>query len=256
MARLSRLAACLLLACLATQSRAETPEFVTDLEECIRNHARRLAETFPQWGDKCGAVTDKVDFQARIYEETLTPIYEKHGYTAALWCSMYSLGMVPIVDTSQPNNPNFDVWYTQLMCPWNFPRDCGGSDNELSNKENEGQMVCPQWEIGNPAKCAPNQHPQYEIWAQKQFQQNDPNRRTMSCALCGRLSRTFPAGAPVGAPDLIKANIGVEYSLEGVPEEPAHQGVEERENNARAQGRPHCWDRPGGRAGGGCAPRL
>jgi len=38
----------------------------------------------------------------------------------------------------------------------------------------------------------------------------------MSCALCGRLARTFPAGAPIGAPDLIKANLGIEYSLEGV----------------------------------------
>ena len=25
-------------------------EFVEDLEDCIRTHARRLAETFPQWG--------------------------------------------------------------------------------------------------------------------------------------------------------------------------------------------------------------
>ena len=97
-----------------------------------------LAATFPQWGDKCGAVTSKVDFQARVYEETLTPIMEKHGYTAALWCAMYSLGMVPIVDTTQPNNPNFDVWYRQLLCPWDFAGrpdlkkvpDCGASDNE------------------------------------------------------------------------------------------------------------------------------
>ena len=41
----------------------------------------------------------------------------------------------------------------------------------------------------------------------------------MSCALCGRLSRVFKAGAPVGAPDLIQANIGVSYSLEGVRED-------------------------------------
>ena len=84
----------------------EVTTFVTDLEECIRNHATRLAETYPQWGNKCDPVTSKVDFQAALYEETLTPIYNKHGYTAALWCSMYSLGMVPIVDLSQPNNPN------------------------------------------------------------------------------------------------------------------------------------------------------
>lgn len=58
------------------------PEFVDDLEFCITNHARRLAETFPQWGNKCNPVTSKVDFQAALYEETLTPIYEKHGYPA------------------------------------------------------------------------------------------------------------------------------------------------------------------------------
>eukprot|EP00966_Prymnesium_polylepis_P218149 5049020-Prymnesium_polylepis.1 len=94
-----------------------------------------LAETFPAWGDKCGAVTAKVDFQAKVYEGTLTPIYEKHGYAAALWCAMYSLGMVPIVDASQPNNPNFDVWYKQLLCPWEFPKDCGATDSELSDDE-------------------------------------------------------------------------------------------------------------------------
>ena len=195
------------------------PGFVLDLEYCIKNHALKLAETFPKWGNKCDAVTAKVDFQATVYEETLTPIMNKHGYTGALWCAMYSLGMVPIVDTSQPNNPNFDVWYKQLMCPWDFPKDCGASDEELTEHEVEGQMVCPQKSIGDPAKCAPHQHPQYEIWSPKPFQTNEPLRRTMSCALCGRLSRTFAAGAPVGAPDLIKANVGVEYSLKGVPEE-------------------------------------
>jgi hypothetical protein len=64
--------------------------------------------------------------------------------------------------------------------------------------------------------------PQYEIWAQAQFQQNDPDRRTMSCALCGRLKRSFPAGAPIAAPDLIEANVGVKYSLEGVAEDEVH----------------------------------
>ena len=28
-------------------------QFALDLEECIRNHARGLAETFPTWGNKC-----------------------------------------------------------------------------------------------------------------------------------------------------------------------------------------------------------
>lgn len=200
-------------------------KFVRDLETCIRNHAEELAATFPQWGNKCMAVTEKVDFQAALYDKTLTPMYEAHGYTGALWCAVYSLGMVPIVDVTQPNNPNFDVWYHQLLCPWNFPRQCGRSDDELTEREHEGVLVCDADHPNDPSKCAPNQHPQYAIYPKCPrpgmptcFQNDDPHRRTMSCALCGRLHRTFAAGAPVGAPDLIKANIGVEYSLEGVPE--------------------------------------
>mmetsp|Transcript_56357 Transcript_56357/g.111874 ORF Transcript_56357/g.111874 Transcript_56357/m.111874 type:complete len:618 (-) Transcript_56357:1473-3326(-) len=135
--------------------------------------------------------------------------------------------MVPIVDTSQPNNPNFDVWYSQLMCPWNFPQDCGANDNELTDVEANGVLVCEADENGNPvtdpAKCAPNQHPQYAIYPPDQFQNYDKTRRTMSCALCGRLKRRFPAGAPIGAPDLIKKHLGVEYSLEGIPPEERHQ---------------------------------
>ena len=215
----------LLVTCQLELSVAVVSEFVLDLEQCIRNHGTKLAETFPQWGNKCMPVTSKVDIQAKIYEETLTPIYEKHGYTAALWCAMYSLGMVPIVDTSQPNNPNFDVWYTQLMCPWNFPADCGSNDDELNDNEGWGQQVCPWDHQNDPRMCAPNQHPQYKIWpgADTPYQSNDPDRRTMSCALCGRLKRTFPAGAPIAAPDLIKANLGIEYSMEGVPEDEREQ---------------------------------
>ena len=122
--------ACTLLAASLTLVRSDET-FALDLEACIQNHAFRLAETFPlckaasntrpshhvspipsrfdalAGGDKCAPVTSKVDYQAKIYEETLMPIYEKHGYTGALWCAMYSLGMVPIVDTSQPNNPKY-----------------------------------------------------------------------------------------------------------------------------------------------------
>ena len=140
---------------------------------------------------------------------------------------MYSLGMVPIVDTSQPNNPNFDVWYKQLMCPWNVPDDCGASDDELGIDEASGVLVCAADANGgpstDPAKCAPNQHPQYAIFPTDPMQNYDKKRRTMSCALCGRLRRTFPAGAPIGAPDLINASIGLEYSLDGVPEDEHHQ---------------------------------
>ena len=81
-----------LLACLWCRVQAfGSQEFVLDLETCIRNHAIKLAATFPEWGNKCDPVTSKVDYQAKIYEETLGPIFGKHGYTAALWCGMYSV---------------------------------------------------------------------------------------------------------------------------------------------------------------------
>jgi len=49
------------------------------------------------------------------------------------------------------------------MCQWNFPEDCGEHDAELTDQEAKGMLVCPQDEIGNPAKCAPNQHPQVRV---------------------------------------------------------------------------------------------
>ena len=133
-------------------------------------------------------------------------MYEKWGYTGALWCSVYSLGMVPIVDTTQPNNPDFSIWYGQLLCPWDFDGRpdtdedytplCGLSDDELSADESQGQLVCPEDQRNNPTVCAPHQHPQYAIYPASDFAQIDPTRKTMSCALCGRLKRTFPAGPP------------------------------------------------------------
>jgi hypothetical protein len=31
--------------------------FAISLEECISNHAKRVAETFPEWGNSCMAPT-------------------------------------------------------------------------------------------------------------------------------------------------------------------------------------------------------
>ena len=70
--------------------------------------------------------------------------------------------------------------------------------------------------------CAPNQHPQYPIWPADVYVKDEGDRRTMSCALCGRLSRTFSAGPPVGAPDKIKANLGIEYNMVGIPAHEKH----------------------------------
>ena len=60
------------------------PSFVPDLEECIRNHALKLAATFPESGDKCTPATHKVDYQAKVYEETLTPFFNKYGWPGPL----------------------------------------------------------------------------------------------------------------------------------------------------------------------------
>ena len=105
---------------------------------------------------------------------------------------------------------------------------CGTSDDFLTEFEAAGVEVCPFGEIGNPDKCAPNQHPQYPIWPGvggapgDEYVKDEGDRRTMSCALCGRLLRTFPTGPPIGAPAKIKAAVGVDYSLAGVPEDKRH----------------------------------
>ena len=47
-------------------------------------------------------------------------VLEKYGYTGALWCAFYSVRMTGKEfdpNSDQPNNPNFDVWYQQLLCP-------------------------------------------------------------------------------------------------------------------------------------------
>ena len=55
MRRRSRLLVGLIFAS-ATSVRPDE-RFALALEECIRNHAKRLAQTFPQWGNKCVPAT-------------------------------------------------------------------------------------------------------------------------------------------------------------------------------------------------------
>ena len=206
------------------QAVADQLEFTFALEDCIRTHAIKLAETFPTWGNSCNPPTSKVDAQAAIYEETLTPIKDRYGYQAALWCAMYSLGMTGAEydpNDVQPNNPNFADWYQKLLCPWDID-ECGYSDERLGLNEENGVPVCPWEDQGDPWKCAPNQHPQYPIWPVDEYVKDEADRRTMSCALCGRLRRVFPTGPPVGAPQNILEAVGVEYSLVGVPDDEKH----------------------------------
>jgi hypothetical protein len=212
----------IVVAVVSLAARDNLTPFVLELEKCIWSNARRMAESFPQWGDSCMPPTSKVDAQAKLYEETLAPIRNKYGYQAALWCAVYSLGMTGAEydpNDTQPNNPNFSDWYAKLLCPWNL-NQCGAS--ELSDSEQEGVPVCPFEDIGNEWKCAPNQHPQYPIWPADVYVKDEADRRTMSCALCGRLEKTFPGGPPVGAPAKVGRAAGMEYSLAGVPEARRH----------------------------------
>lgn len=208
------------LALLTTLGRATADRFTFTfaLEDCIRDTATKMAKTFPTWGNSCLPPTSKIDIQAKVYEETLAPIRDRYGYQAALWCAMYSLGMTGAeydpTDT-QPNNPNFADWYSKLLCPWGDLERCS-TDESLSDFEEAGVPVCLFQDIGNPMRCAPNQHPQYPIWPVDDYVKDEGDRRTMSCGLCGRLKRIFKGLVPVGSPANIKKAIGVEYSLEGV----------------------------------------
>ncbi|KAL3893359.1 MAG: hypothetical protein SGPRY_014289, partial [Prymnesium sp.] len=166
--------------------------FVSELEACIADHAAALSRTASQWGDTCAPVTTRLDALAAMYEQSLTPIFERHGYTAALWCAAFALGL-PSVGFTNPEPP---VWSTQLLCPWRIPASCNGSDEELNSDEVRGVRVCPWEGRGRPEQCAPQQHPLYAIWPEDTESGADPNRRTLSCALCARLRRTFAVEAP------------------------------------------------------------
>ena len=124
-------------------------------------------------------------FQAKIYEKTLSPIRERYGYSAALWCSFYSVMMTGKyskfkVGDTQPNNPNFKDWYASLLCPWEVEK-CG--------KEPLG-MHGDEWK-GMPVEGATNQNKQYITTPTDPYVQNEPDRRTMSCGLCGHLKRVL-----------------------------------------------------------------
>jgi hypothetical protein len=70
-----------------TVGASKSEEFASVLEQCIRSHAVAAAESFPSWANSCLPPTEKIDRQARIYFTTLSPIRERYGYTAALWCA-------------------------------------------------------------------------------------------------------------------------------------------------------------------------
>ena len=156
-------------------------EFVDDLEKCIRDHAAEAAASVPQWGSACMPPTEKIDIQAAIYTRTLASIQAKYGYTGALWCAFYSVRMTGKEfdpNSDQPNNPNFADWYATLLCPWDI--DTCGND-QIGMHGNEWQGV--------PAVWGTNMNAQYRPLPVDNYVEDEPDRRTMSCGLCGELLR-------------------------------------------------------------------
>ncbi|KAL1507404.1 hypothetical protein AB1Y20_008246 [Prymnesium parvum] len=198
----------LLLALLAlVHARSPSDDFADALVQCIRSHAEEAAASLPRWGNSCLPPTEKVDLQAAIYDRTLARIRARYGYTGALWCAFYSVRMTGKEydpNDVQPNNPNFADWYRSLLCPWDV-EVCG--DEPLGSHGEEWRGV--------PVEGAPHQNAQYLTTPADNYVQNEPDRRTMSCGLCGHLRRVLgkppftmepPAIPPEEQPQLFTAN--------------------------------------------------
>lgn len=170
-----------LMAAMGVAVGDRSQEFADDLEKCVRDHAAEAVRTLPTWADVCLPPTEKIDKQAAVYERTLATIYEKWGYPGALWCAFYSVRMTGKEfnpNSDQPNNPNFADWYASLVCPWNV-ETCGREPLGRHGEESRGVSA-----VG-----APNMNAQYMPIPKDDYVQDEPDRRTMSCGLCGHLLR-------------------------------------------------------------------
>ena len=167
--------------------------FADALEQCIRNAAAEAAASLPQWGDACMPPTQKIDLQAEVLDRTLSSIHDAYGYTGALWCAFYSVRMTGAEfdpNDTQPNNPNIFDWYDTLLCPWDVDAEVvaknGGTGTPCGNEELG--LHGDEWE-GVPAGWSQRQNAQYLITPADPYVQDEPDRRTMSCGLCGHLKR-------------------------------------------------------------------
>jgi hypothetical protein len=156
-------------------------DFADALEQCIRQSAKAAADSFPDWGHSCLPPTAKIDKQAAVLTQVLGPIRRQYGYVAALWCAFYSVRMTGAEydpKDTQPNNPNFPEWYTTLLCPWDVAV-CG--DEPLGHNGKEWEGISP--------RGAAHQNAQYLTDPPDQYVHGEPDRRTMTCGLCGHLKR-------------------------------------------------------------------
>ena len=192
--------------------------FADALEHCIRNAAAEAAATVPRWGDACMPPTQKIDLQAEVLDRTLSSIHNAYGYTGALWCAFYSVRMTGAeYDPAdmQPNNPNIFDWYDTLLCPWNVDDEVQDGGNRAPCGHEELGKHGNEWG-GVPAQWSQRQNAQYLVNPADPYVQNEPDRRTMSCGLCGHLKRQLgpppftvdpPAVDDPGREDMYTANM-------------------------------------------------
>ena len=131
---------------------AEAVAFADALESCIREAAEAVSASVPAWADHCESVSAKTALQRRELGRTLDPLFAAHGYTAALWCSIYS--------SAWPMGWTDGNWYDMYLCP--AARACSG--REALGEVDEAVGSDGTVEEGETAPI-----------------------RTMSCALCRRL---------------------------------------------------------------------
>jgi len=170
-------------------------EFANALVSCIQQSAQAAADSFHEWGSVCLPPTEKIDKQAAVLSQHLPQIQARYGYPAALWCAFYSVRMTGAEydpNDVQPNNPNFPNWYTTLLCPWQL---------DVCGKESLGYHD-DEWH-GSPVAWVPleDQNPQYMTFMADEYSPSEPDRRTMSCGMCGYLRRALGAPPYMVTPD-------------------------------------------------------
>ena len=161
---------------MATAAReAEAERFAADLVSCIRTQAAHVAASAPEWADRCRSPTNKMDLQVDVMHATLGPMYAKHGYTGALWCTFYT--------TVMKEEPFFAGWRDHMLCPWQPKDEC--LEEQLGKHGDES--------LGVPLSSG-NDRGGQPLW------RGEANARVMSCGLCGHLARTLETRAPYKLP--------------------------------------------------------
>lgn len=117
--------------------------------------------------------TERDAYHANILNAALARIKARHGYAAAVWCALWTVGM--------EEDMVFKLWRDGLMCPW-LPVTC--QREKIGAHGDESKGVPKAWGrrlCDDPWNCAAR---------------GEAGTKAMSCGLCGHLERKF-GKAPV-----------------------------------------------------------